>query len=245
MPRSPIRAPKPSLDLTEHLMVFREPIPNELASGSDTGIELPFPPVPETLTSQTVFGNDHPLEIEIGSGKGLFLTNQSRKFPEHNFLGIEIVHKYAKHAAARLVKAGRDVASGDDAGLVNAKMISGNAQPLLAQRVPAGSLEAVHVYFPDPWWKKRHRKRRVVNEQSVMSFLAALRPGGRLHFWTDVLDYFEATIEMIAAIAPEFGVPIPEEQAVSTHDLDYRTHFERRSRQNRIPVYRVRYEKKA
>ncbi len=71
-----------------------------------------------------------------------------------------------------------------------------------------------------------------------------LRCGGRFHFWTDVLDYFEITIEMIAVHAPEFGVPIPEEEIEATHDLDYRTHFERRSRQHRIPVYRVRYEKR-
>lgn len=234
MPRSPIRAPKRSLDLSDHLLVFREPAPNELASGSDTGSESPFAPVPTTLSSETLFANNLPLEIEVGSGKGLFLTNESERNPDNNFLGIEIIHKYAKHSAARLAKAGR----------TNAKMISGNAEPLLRDRVPAGSLEAVHVYFPDPWWKKRHRKRRVVNERSVASFLAALRPGGRFHFWTDVLDYFEATIEMIAEIAPEFGVPIPEEKSPSTHDLDYRTHFERRSRQNQIPVYRVRYEKR-
>ena len=234
MPRSPIRAPKPSIDLTDHLLVFREPVPHELSSGSDTGYELPFPQVPAGLTSQSLFGDDLPLEIEVGSGKGLFLTNASAARPGSNFLGIEIIHKYAKHSAARLAKAGR----------TNAKMVSGNAEPLFSHRVPAGSLEAVHVYFPDPWWKKRHRKRRVVNERSVMNFLAALRPGGRLHFWTDVLDYFEATIEMIAEIAPEFGVPIPEEKAPSSHDLDFHTHFERRSRQNQIPVYRVRYEKR-
>lgn len=234
MPRSPIRAPRPTLDLTHHLLVFREPVPNELASGSDTGSELPYSPVPETMTSPSLFGNDLPLEIEVGSGKGLFLTNESERNPDHNFLGIEIIHKYAKHAAARLVKTER----------ANAKMVSGNAEPLFSRRIPAESLEAVHVYFPDPWWKKRHRKRRVVNERSVINFLTALRPGGRFHFWTDVLDYFEATIEMIAEIAPEFGVPIPEEKSPSSHDLDYRTHFERRSRQNQIPVYRVRYEKR-
>ena len=234
MPRSRIRAPKDSLDLTDHLMVFQQPVGHELSSGSDTGCELPFPPIPDRLTSDSIFGNDSPLEIEVGSGKGLFLTNESARNPSHNYLGIEIIHKYAKHAAARLVKAGR----------TNAKMISGNAEPLFANRIPAGSLEAVHVYFPDPWWKKRHRKRRVVNQKSVIHFLAALRPGGRFHFWTDVLDYFEDTIEMIAEIAPEFGVPIPEEKATCSHDLDYRTHFERRSRLNQIPVYRVRYEKK-
>jgi len=233
MPRSPIRAPKPSLDLTDHLMVYRPPVPGELASGSDTGIELPFPLVPAGLTSEQLFENDHPLEVEVGSGKGLFLTNESARHPERNYLGIEVVHKYARHAAARLVKAGR----------VNAKMISGDAQGLFRDAVPAGSLEAVHVYFPDPWWKKRHRKRRVVNEASTLNFLRALRVGGRLHFWTDVLEYFQATIEMIAQIAPQFGVPIPEEVSPATHDLDYHTHFERRSRQNQIPVYRVRYEK--
>ncbi|KAA5538532.1 tRNA (guanosine(46)-N7)-methyltransferase TrmB [Roseiconus nitratireducens] len=237
MPRSPIRAPKRSLDLSQHLLVFRS------APGTDQadarGPSQPAPAeivadVPATLTSQTLFGNDRPLEVEVGSGKGLFLTREAKRNGEHNFLGVEIIHKYAKHSAARLAKA----------QLENAKMISGNAEPLFSDRIPAGSLEAVHVYFPDPWWKKRHRKRRVVNERSVLNFLRALREGGRLHFWTDVLDYFESTIEMIAEIAPQFGVPIPEEMSQATHDLDYRTHFERRSRKNQIPVYRVRYEKR-
>ncbi|TWU06403.1 tRNA (guanosine(46)-N7)-methyltransferase TrmB [Stieleria varia] len=221
MPRSPIRRPAESLDLSYHLIDSEQ--------------------LPETLNSQTLFGNDHPLEIEVGSGKGLFLTNEASRVPEHNFLGVEIIAKYAKHAAARLVKAD----SVRETGLRNARMVSGNAEPLFQQRIAPGSLAAVHVYFPDPWWKKRHRKRRVVNERSVLNFSRALQTGGRLHFWTDVLDYFESTVEMIAEIAPEFGVPIPEEEIESTHDLDFRTHFERRSRQNAIPVYRVRYEKRA
>jgi tRNA (guanine-N7-)-methyltransferase len=190
--------------------------------------------LPERLTSQALFGNDRPLEIEIGSGKGLFITTASQANPTHNFLGIEIVAKYAAHSAARLARA----------AIPNAKMISGNAEPLFAHRIDAASLEAVHVYFPDPWWKKRHRKRRVLNRHSIPSYCRALRSGGRLHFWTDVLDYFEQTIEMIAEITPELGVPIPEEEIEATHDLDYRTHFERRSRQHQIPIYRVRFQKR-
>jgi tRNA (guanine-N7-)-methyltransferase len=213
MPRSPVKRPSASLDLTAALRRLEE--------------------LPKRLSSQTVFGNDLPLEVEIGSGKGLFMATASASDPGHNFLGIEIVAKYAEHAAGRLVRAG--------AG--NAIMVSGNAEPLFAERIEPASLEAVHVYFPDPWWKKRHRKRRVLNERSIRNFSRSLRPGGRLHFWTDVLDYFEQTVELTARIAPELGVPIPEEEVEATHDLDYRTHFERRSRQHQIPVYRVRYEK--
>ncbi len=214
VPRSPIKRPPADLDLSDVLRTIEQ--------------------LPDRLSSQTLFENDKPLEIEVGSGKGLFLATASASNPQHNFLGIEIIAKYAAHSAGRLVKADVD----------NAIMISGNAEPLFANRIDPESVEAVHVYFPDPWWKKRHRKRRVLNETSVRCFSASLRPGGRLHFWTDVLDYFDRTVEMIAEIAPELGVPIPEQEAEATHELDYRTHFERRSRQHNIPVYRVCYEKR-
>jgi tRNA (guanine-N7-)-methyltransferase len=213
MPRSPIKRPPPDVDLSATLR--------------------PKDELPERLDSQTLFGNDLPLEVEIGSGKGLFLTSASAANVDHNFLGIEIIAKYAGHAAGRLAAA----------GVKNALMIHGNAEPLFAERFEAGCLEAVHVYFPDPWWKKRHRKRRVVNTSSIANISRCLRVGGRLHFWSDVLDYFEQAVEQIAEIAPELGVPIPEEEIEAKHDLDYRTHFERRSRQHQIPVYRIRYEK--
>ena len=213
MPRSPVKRPAPDADLS--------------------GVLRNVDQLPAVLSSESLFDNTHPLEVEVGSGKGLFMATASITNPDHNFLGIEIMAKYAAHAAGRLQRA----------AVTNAMMISGNAEPLFAQRIHPGSLEAVHVYFPDPWWKKRHRKRRVLNETSIPNYSKSLRFGGRLHFWTDVLDYFEQTIEMIAQIAPELGVPIPEQEAESEHDLDYRTHFERRSRMHRIPVYRVRYVK--
>ncbi len=214
MPRSPLRRPSPELDLQGVLRSEDE-----------------LPPI---ISSESMFGNDRPLEVEIGSGKGLFMATASAANPGHNFLGIEIARKYASHAAARLARQSS----------TNAITICGNAETIFKQRVPPGTLESLHVYFPDPWWKKRHRKRRVVNEASIRDFSRTLRIGGRFHFWTDVLDYFEMTVEMIAVAAPELGVPIPEEEIEATHDLDYRTHFERRSRRHGIPVYRVRYEKR-
>ena len=219
MPRSPIKRPPANLDLSEVLRHVDD--------------------LPEKLGSESLFGNTSPLEIEIGSGKGLFITTASADNPKHNFLGVEIMAKYAAHSAGRLLQSRSDTPESK----LNAMMVSGNAEPLFKDRIEEHSIEAVHVYFPDPWWKKRHRKRRVVNEASIRNISKVLRPGGRFHFWTDVLDYFENTVEMIAELAPEFGVPIPEEEASADHDLDYRTHFERRSRQHQIPVYRVRYER--
>ena len=214
MPRRHVRRSSTPLDVTPY---FRE-------------VEQ----LPEQLSSESLFDDDRPLEIEIGSGKGLFLSSISGDIHDHNFLGIEIARKYASHAAERLAKKER----------TNGMMVCADAEPLFGERIAEGSLEAVHVYFPDPWWKKRHRKRRVLNESSIKNIAKSLRVGGRLHFWTDVLDYFEDTIEMIADVTPQLGVPIPEIEIEASHDLDYRTHFERRSRLHNIPVYRVRYEKR-
>ncbi len=197
--------------------------------------------LPETLTSQTLFGNDLPLELEIGSGKGLFLATASASRPGHNLLGVEIAHAYAMHAAGRLAQQASS----------NAMMVSGDAEPLLEKSIPAESLVAVHIYFPDPWWKKKHKKRRVINPVSVRNLYRLLVDQGTFHFWTDVLEYFESAIEMISVEVPEFGPPIPEEPESEGVDAPrdesggtYRTHFDRRSLLHRIPVYRVCYVKR-
>src|SRR5262249_5695829 len=104
-----------------------------------------------------VFGNDRPVELEVGSGKGLFLVNEAMKTPGHNFLGIELAKKYAHSAAERIAKK----------QLTNVRILPGDARIFLAQFVPPSTLRAVHVYFPDPWWKKRHKKRRVFAEPLV------------------------------------------------------------------------------
>ena len=212
MGRRALRRIDPKLDLTRHLREAAE--------------------LPPTFKQAALFEREAPVEVEVGSGKGLFLVAASELQPGHNFLGIEIGRKYARYSAARLARLGRK----------NAVVVSGDGLVLFRQWFPDSSLAAVHVYFPDPWWKKRHKKRRVLNAQFLRDVERTLVAGGRLHFWTDVEEYFRTTLELIAGTVKLVG-PLPVKEQPAEHDLDYRTHFERRTRKNELPVYRAEYKK--
>jgi tRNA (guanine-N7-)-methyltransferase len=179
-----------------------------------------------------LFGRKAPLEVEVGSGKGLFLQNAAIAHPEHDFLGIEVAFKYARFIAYRLAKR----------SISNAIAVHGDGLRLFREAIPADSLAAVHVYFPDPWWKARHHKRRVMTEAFLADVTRTLRSGGRLHFWTDVKEYFDNTLELIAHATPLTG-PVDVREKPAEHDLDYRTHFERRMRLHNEPVYRCEFIK--
>lgn len=212
MARRALRKIDPALDLGRHLK-----LPDQL---------------PRPWNAEQLFGSVAPLEIEVGSGKGLFLQTAAANNPTHNFLGIEIATKYARFAAARLAKS----------ELSNAVMVHGDAQPIFADLLPDGSLAAVHVYFPDPWWKKRHEKRRVLNERFVGHVERTLVPGGSLHYWTDVRDRFDETLELLARETKLVG-PLDVVEKPADHELDYRTHFERRMRMASLPVYRAEFRR--
>lgn len=188
--------------------------------------------LPPRCDQPALFGRTAPLEVEVGSGKGLFLAGAARQCSDHNFLGIEVAHKYARYAAARLARL----------ELANARVIHGDALALFAHWMGDASLAAVHVYFPDPWWKKKHRRRRVMNESFLRDVERTLVPGGRLHFWTDVEEYFLSTLELIARTTTLSG-PLAVVERPAEHDLDYRTHFERRMRLHELPVFRSEFQK--
>jgi len=181
---------------------------------------------------RALFGRAAPLEVEVGTGKGLFLSAAAAADPQADYLGVEIAAKYARFAAARLAK--RE--------LPNAKVLHGDAERLFGELLPDGVLRAVHIYFPDPWWKARHKKRRVVNRRFVREVERALEVEGTLHFWTDVEEYFETAIALLAEETRLRG-PFGVDERPADHDLDYRTHFERRMRTSGLPVYRAAFRK--
>ncbi len=174
-----------------------------------------------------------PIELEIGSGKGLYLLNESLVRTGTRFVGLELAAKYAWECQSKVEKSRRE----------NLKFFACDAVAVIGQDVADASLDAVHVYFPDPWWKAKHKKRRVLNEQSLQDIQRILKPGGMLHFWTDVLDYYELTLELIEQVTTLDG-PFFVSEPPASHDMDYRTHFERRTRRNGLPVYRSRFTKK-
>ncbi|MGA2061101.1 MAG: tRNA (guanosine(46)-N7)-methyltransferase TrmB [Thermoguttaceae bacterium] len=212
MGRRALRKLDPSLDLAKHLKTFDQ--------------------LPRPWDASLLFGRQAPLQVEVGSGKGLFLRSAAAAMKDTNFLGIEIAAKYARFAAAMLAK--RD--------LHNALVVQADALRIFKELLPDASIQAVHVYFPDPWWKKRHKKRRVMRESFLRDAERTLSSGGTLHFWTDVEDYFYTTLELIAACTALQG-PINSPETPAEHDMDYRTHFERRMRQTNEPVYRAEYLK--
>lgn len=149
--------------------------------------------IPEDLDSPIdfgkVFGRKAPVHIEIGTGKAAFLLPQAREHPEIDFLGIEWANKYYKYAADRL---GRWQ-------IKNAKMIRTDAAQFIREFLPDESVDCFHIYFPDPWPKKRHHKRRFFCRENLDQLLRCLKPAGIIQITTDHEDYFKAITEVIAA----------------------------------------------
>jgi tRNA (guanine-N7-)-methyltransferase len=186
----------------------------------------------KVLDWQAIFGNDHSVEVEVGSGKGLFLLTAGLAYPETNFLGIEIVRKYQVYTATRLAK--RE--------LRNVRVACADARLFLRDRIAAESVQAVHVYFPDPWWKKRHHKRRVFTEEFARQCARVLRVDGRLLVATDVADYAAMVREVVSAVPDLRETEAPADHAPA-HDMDYLTNFERKFRKQGKEIHRMGFEK--
>ena len=174
-----------------------------------------------------IFGRPGPVHIEIGTGKGGFLLNEAENQPDANFLGIEWARKYYRYAVDRI---GRW-------GLKNVRIIRTDAVQFVTEFVPDSSVDCFHVYFPDPWPKKRHHKRRFFCVENLKHILRVLKTGGELKIATDHAEYFDVIKKLIAAENNRLEEIEFTRPAGADVGEWVGTNFERKYLKQNIPIY--------
>jgi tRNA (guanine-N7-)-methyltransferase len=172
-----------------------------------------------------IFPASQPLEVELGCGDASFLAEYARRHPERNFIGVE-------RLLGRIRKLDR---KGRRAGLTNLRGVQIESSYFLQYLLPPGSASALHIYFPDPWPKKRHRKNRLINESFPQLAGAALAPGGEVYLRTDDEDYFAQMTGVFGASSEFRRIDTPPELAGLLTD------FEREFRARGISTLRAAY----
>ena len=180
------------------------------------------------LDLEELFGNDRRVVLEIGSGKGRFLIGSAMEQPEVNFIGIEKSLHYHRVILARVAKR----------ALPNVRLINFDAFAVLRDMLADGSLSEIHIYFPDPWPRKREQKRRIIRAEALEQMRRVLVPGGAGTFVTDHRDYFEVAAPLIAAyFEAETRVPGPGDPP--------RTNYEAKYREEGRAIYEVKFRNRS
>ncbi len=202
---------------------------------------VPLCEFPGPINWETFFGNPHPVEIEIGSGKGRFLLEASKRHPAVNYIGIERAQKYVALTQERFEKYMRHFGVDRASGMFsNVRLVWTDANYFLTRYVPNGSIQAYHIYFPDPWPKKRQRKRRIFRNQDFLSALTRTLniEDGRLYITTDYAEYFQEIQERLAGLSTLH----PIESGLGP-DRDIATNFEMKYVLEGRDIYRAVYER--
>ena len=144
---------------------------------------------PNHLDFEVAFGRKAPLVLEIGCGMGETTAAIAQAHPEVNFLGCEVFVAGVGALAKRL----------DEMSLTNVRIVRHDAVEIVRDMIPENSLDGVHIYFPDPWRKARHHKRRLVAQPFIGLLASRIRPGGYIHCATDWENYSEQMLEVLEA----------------------------------------------
>jgi tRNA (guanine-N7-)-methyltransferase len=196
--KNEIAAPSARNDAEERIVIARTCLLRSQESGRDEAIsdapsrlrKIPQEKYAPVVFSE-IFGNSNPVEMEIGCGKGKFLVARSIANPGTNFLGVDRVSKFMNIGKTRAQK--RE--------LPNIRFIRAEAKAFLTDAIAPGSVSIFHIYFSDPWPKRRHQPRRVFTEEFLRLLHARLVAGGLVEIATDDKDYFDAMKKTIAATA--------------------------------------------
>ena len=186
-----------------------------------------LPSILERLNLAKLFPKPQPLEVELGCGDASFLVEYARRHPERNFIGVE-------RLLGRLRKLDR---KGRRAGLANLRGVRIESSYFLEYLLPPHSAVALHIYFPDPWPKKKHRKHRLINERFPELARAALAPGGAVYLRTDDADYFQQMTEVFGANREFQQIETPAELAELL--TDFEREFQARGIQTLRAAYRI------
>jgi tRNA (guanine-N7-)-methyltransferase len=189
----------------------------KVASGSP--LRLDATTAIDGLDWRRVFGREGRVEVEIGIGKGRFLLAIAQARPEVSHLGVEWSNEYLRIAETRAERAGLD----------NVRFIRADANDLVRRAIPERSVSAYYVFYPDPWPKKRHHKRRFLQRVNADALAKTLVPGGWLHVATDHDDYWAAAEPMLDthpafARQPAFGgpeFPMPVDGPLTNFEAKY------------------------
>lgn len=172
----------------------------------------------QPLDLPELFGNDHPVYMEIGFGNGHSLASMAADHPGLNYLGIEVHGPGVGHLLLEI----------EERQLENVRIIRHDAIEVLQGGLASGSLQGLFLFFPDPWHKKRHHKRRILNPRFVQLAARVLRPGGFFHAATDWENYAEQMMTLLSAAADLFENSAGEGQFTPRPDYRPLTRFEQR-----------------
>lgn len=184
----------------------------------------------EMLDWQQVFGNSNPVVLEIGFGMGASLVEMAKNSPEKNFIGIEV---HSPGVGACLMAA-------RDAGVTNLRVMCHDGVEVFEHMLPEKSLDTVQLFFPDPWHKKRHHKRRIVQPEFAEMLRKKLKVGGVFHMATDWENYAEHMIEVMEQ-APKYKNQATEGQYVPRPEDRPLTKFEQRGHRLGHGVWDIKY----
>ena len=193
---------------------------------SQKNLVVQFRSIVEPLKLEELFPNPQPLEVELGCGDASFLVEYARRNPARNFIGVE-------RLLGRIQKLDR---KGRRAGLANLRGARIESSYFLQFLLPPRSATALHIYFPDPWPKKKHRRHRLVGASFPALARAALAPGGQVYLRTDDADYFQQMTEVFGADKEFQKVETPAELA------ELPTDFEREFNSKGIQTLRATYQ---
>ncbi|WP_455199201.1 tRNA (guanosine(46)-N7)-methyltransferase TrmB [Kaarinaea lacus] len=179
------------------------------------------------------FGRNAPRVLEIGFGNGQSLANMAMAFPKNDYLGIE-VHRPGVGALLLLA---------EEMGLTNIRIICDDAVDVLKNRIADHSLDRIQIFFPDPWHKKRHHKRRIIQPEFVALIGLKLKPGGLLHLATDWEHYAQQMTEIMKQ-AIDFANTSPNSDYVERPEYRPLTKFEQRGQRLGHGVWDLIYRRK-